>query len=293
VTLNAFAKDYLAAGRTAAAVTAIGAKDSDGDGASNDVEILKGTDPGDRASHPGLPEAPARMFTADELRALSPVVRQTVLINTTKNRSGDAYNEYRGNRIDQLLQAMGASPNAESIDVISLDGFERTITVADLRAEWPVGAPVMGFGTKELGGCGWVQYNAPGLTAGVALPPARILLAFEENGAPLEPAAMAPASGRVRGQGPLRVITPQAPPPGPDLGSTADPACAAKVPAGRRFHESYDHNGGRSPYAIVAVRIRPLPAGTRDVDVAALRARLSADREIVFFGALTPAASRR
>ena len=113
-----------------------------------------------------------------------------------------------------------------------------------------------------------------------------IILAFEEDGKPFQKAAVDPVSGRINGHGPLRVITPQNPPAGPDLSQRADPACAAKVPPERRFHEEYDHNGGRSPFAIVAVRVKPLPAGSRDVDWASMRDQLQAKDEIVFFGAI-------
>ena len=53
-----------------------------------------------------------------------------------------------------------------------------------------------------------------------------------------------------------------------------------------RFHEGYDHNGGRSPFAIIAVRVNRLPAGTRDFEWEPVRDPFVSDEKIVFFGAL-------
>ena len=113
LTLNAFGSAYLAAGRGAAAIRSLAQADADGDGATNEVELLKGSDPGDKASHPGVPAAPARTYAAASIRTMSPVVDQPVFLNTTKSRQGDAYNLYRGNRLWDVLQKVGLAPGAE------------------------------------------------------------------------------------------------------------------------------------------------------------------------------------
>jgi hypothetical protein len=41
-----------------------------------------------------------------------------------------------------LLQKIGISADADSVDFLSLDGFEGTFTMDELRREWPQGAPV-------------------------------------------------------------------------------------------------------------------------------------------------------
>ena len=54
-----------------------------------------------------------------------------------------------------------------------------------------------------------------------------------------------------------------------------------------RFHDEYDHNAGASVSAVVAVRVKPLPRGTRDVDWVSPAPRLLSRGRILFFGALT------
>ncbi len=291
-TLNRYGADYLAAGRGAPAVSALAAKDSDGDGFSNEVEFKGGTDPGDGASNPAVPPAPSRMYTALALRSLSPVVDQAILLNSTKSRSGDAYNDYRGNTLWEILQAVGVLGTAESVDLLSADGYERTFTIEELKRAWPQGSPVMGLGRQELGDCGWVSYNARALDPAKPLPGARVMLAYEENGRLLAPASIDTATGRIVGAGPLRAVTPQFQISPPDLPQHADPSCAARVTPGERFHEDYDHNAGRSPFAIVAIRIKPLPPGTRDIDWQSAATRHLGSGEIVFFGALTARGSK-
>ena len=61
-TLNRYGIDYLAAGRGVEAVKTLAARDSDGDGFSNDSEFVKGTNPGEPASNPSAPVAPSRIL---------------------------------------------------------------------------------------------------------------------------------------------------------------------------------------------------------------------------------------
>ena len=291
-TLNQYGADYLAAGRGVSAVKALAQKDSDGDGFSNEAEFLKGTNPGNPQSNPSARISPNRTYTAAEIKKMSPLMSETVFVNTTKSKSGDFYAEYRGNKVYELLQAVGIADSAVSVDFISLDGYERTHTIQELKKIWPQGAPVMGLGEKELGSCGWVNYGVPGLDAGKALPAVNILLAFEENGKPLEIAAIDATTGRITGVGPFRLIVPQSRISPPDLGQRADPFCSSKVAEQFRFHEEYDHNGGKCSEAIIAVRINPLPAGTRDFEWEPVRNQFISDQKIVFFGALKPQSAR-
>jgi hypothetical protein len=286
-TLNRYGNDYLAAGRGVEAVKALATKDSDGDGFPNEGEFLIGTNPGAPESNPSAGIAPNRIYTAAQISKMSPIVNATVLINTTKSQSGDSYNEYRGNKVFELLQAVGIADAADSVDFISLDGYERTHTIDELKRIWRQGSPVLGLGKEDLGPCGWVNYNATGLDAGKALPPMNILLAFEENGKKLENARFDSETGRINGTGPFRLIVPQSQISPPDMGQYADASCQNKVAEPYRFHEAYDHNGGKSPFAIVAVRVNPLPKGTRDFEWEKLREQFVAGEKIVFFGALT------
>ena len=106
-TLNSYGTDYLAAGRGLEAVKTLAVKDSDGDGFSNDSEFVKGTNPGEPASNPSAPIAPYRVYTSAEIRKLSPVVSATVFLNTSHNKAGDFYNQYRGNEVYAMLKAAG------------------------------------------------------------------------------------------------------------------------------------------------------------------------------------------
>jgi hypothetical protein len=285
-TLSRYGRDYLAAGRSEPAVRALAGKDSDGDGFSNEREFKAGTDPGDPSSNPSIPPAPSRSYSVTDLKRLAPVLDTTVLLNTTKSRSGDSYSDYRGTSLWEVLVAVGVAGTATSVDLLSADGYEHTFTFDELRKSWPQAPPVMGLGRQELGPCGWVSYGSRRLEAGKALPRVPVMLAFEENGEALEKARLDAATGRLAGKGPLRVIVPQFRISPPDLPQTADASCAAKVAPELRFHEDYEHNGGASSYAIVAVRVKPLPKGTRDVDWLSTAMRILDSEQIVFFGAL-------
>jgi hypothetical protein len=285
-TLNRYGADYLAAGRGIKAVQAIAGKDSDGDAFSNEAELLKGTNPGESQSNPSAAIAPNRIYLSSELRSLSPIVSKTVFLNTSHNKQGDFYNEYRGNTVYELLQAIGISGNAESIDFISLDGFEGSFMLAELKIEWPQGKPVMGLGKKDIGPCGWVNYNSSGLEEKTRFPAVKIMLAFEENGKKIESGRLDQNTGRISGTGPLRLVVPQFQISPPDLPRFAEQSCQDRIAKEYHFNENYDHNGGRSSFSIIAVRIKPLPKGTRDFEWEKIRNQLVAEEEIVFFGAL-------
>jgi len=226
------------------------------------------------------------VFRAAEIQGLSPVVRTRVFLNSTKSRTGDTYFEYRGNRLDQVLDAVGLAPGAESVDLISIDGYEVTLTLDEIRRRWPQAPIVPGLDPARLGACGWVAYGSRDADGAAAMPDAHVLLAFEENGTAFEAASIDPASGRITGKGPLRAIIPQVQPGLPDLPLTADAGCLDKVRPEHRFSDAYDHNAGKSVSAVAAIRVNPLPAGTRDVDWRAGQGPADA-RSVVFFGAVT------
>lgn len=51
-------------------------------------------------------------------------------------------------------------------------------------------------------------------------------------------------------------------------------------------YKGHGDNGGKCASAIIAVRILPLPKGTRDFDWQTVREQCIAEEKIVFFGAL-------
>jgi hypothetical protein len=285
-TLNSYGAEYLAAGRGPKAVKSLAIKDSDGDGFSNEAEFKAGTDPGRAHSNPSAPIAPFRIYSSGELKNMSSAVNGTVFLNTSHNKAGDFYNQYRGNTVYELLKAVGISGDATSVDFISYDGFEGTFTLDELKQSWPQAPPVMGLSKKDIGPCGWVNYNAPGLDAKTPLPNLSILLAFEENGKAIEKARFNPETGKINGTGPLRLVVPQFQTSPPDLPQFADKACQEEAAPEHRFNGDYDHNGGRSSFAILAIRVNPLPKGTRDLEWEKVRDRFVAEEKLAIFGAL-------
>ena len=285
-TLNRYGTAYLAAGRGAGAVKTLAGKDSDGDGFSNDAEFVLGTNPGDPVSNPSAPVAPSKVYTSAELRKLSPVVSTDVFLNTSHNKAGDFYNHYRGTEVYDVLKAAGISEDATSVDFISLDGFEGAFSIEELKASWPQAKPFLGLEKTQANPCGWVNYNVPGLDATKALPNMRIMLAFEENGKKIESARMDPETGKIKGTGPLRLVVPQYITSPPDLPMNAEKSCQDQAAPEHRFNTDYDHNGGRSSFSIIAIRVNPLPKGTRDFEWEKVRDEFVAGERLVLFGAL-------
>ncbi len=286
LTLNNFGRDYLDAGRDAKAFAKIASKDSDGDKISNSKELKSATLPGDEKSKPGLKTAPSVAFTIEKMKKSASVVEQTIFMNSTKSKSGDSYSSYRGVRLIDLLKAAGMAPGTKTVEVISADGYEKTFSVEELKKTYKQGPPYFSLDTTALGDCGWVHYNTAGLTEGKALPDANIILAFEENGAPLSQASLEVQSGKLLGDGPYRLITPQNKIYPPDLPQFADASCPGKVPELHRFHSEYDHNAGNAARSVVAIRINPLPKGTHDIDWAKSGWEAIAHGKIIVYGAL-------
>jgi hypothetical protein len=112
------------------------------------------------------------------------------------------------------------------------------------------------------------------------------MLAFEENGKKIETARLDPETGKINGTGPLRLISPQYQISPPDLPEFADKACADNAAPEHRFNANYDHNGGRSSFAILAIRVNPLPKGTRDFEWEKVRDQFVAEGKLAIFGAL-------
>ena len=83
--MNPFGLDYSNAGRSREGITDIKDKDSDGDGSSNDEEILDLKYPGSDLSKPGQSLATMRIISLDELQAM-PSHTQFMLANTTKQQ---------------------------------------------------------------------------------------------------------------------------------------------------------------------------------------------------------------
>jgi hypothetical protein len=287
-TLNAFGADYDKAGRNTAAFKSIAAKDSDRDGSSNADEIAAGFFPGDPGSKASMRIAGSRLLTKKDIEKFAPAITETAFMNTTENEAGDFYYSFTGHPVYKLLVAAGMADNATTVDFISLDGYVKTYTVDDLKKMWPQSKPVPGLGAKELGACGWVNYNAGNLDPSKPLPPAKIILVVKEAGKRIEKAYIDEKTGKIVNTGPYRLFVPQFKPSPPDLPEHIDKTCVGKTPKPYRFHEDYDHNGGKSNFAIVAIRINPLPKGTRDFEWGKMSENYIRNEQIIVFGALKP-----
>jgi hypothetical protein len=288
-TLTAFGRQYLKAGRNAAAFEAIAALDSDGDGAGNEAELKAGTNPGDPASAPDKKPAPHVTLSLNELTQKGiPSHVQAIFVNVTKSKDGDSYSDLRGFRLIDVLKAAGLTKEAMSVDVISLDGYMTTFSIEQLRRTYPQAAPALGLDAKTLGECGWVRYGARNLKEGITLPDADILLTYEADGK-LYPPASITGEGRLTGSGPFRVVSPQMKSPGiPDLSIRAEAACVEKLPGIFHYNKDYEKNSDYCVKAAVAIRVNPMPAGTMDIDWPQQAARAIAEKNIVIFGALKP-----
>jgi hypothetical protein len=288
-TLNAYGRQYLDAGRDKAAFAAIAALDSDGDGSQNGAELKAGTNPGDPQSAPDRKPAPHVMVALSELIQKGvPAYVQPIFVNVTKSKDGDSYSDLRGFKLIEVLEAVGLTKEATSVDVISVDGYMATFSIEQLRRSYPQAAPIMGLDKATLGECGWVRYGAGNLKEGIPLPDADILLTYEVNGEPYPPASIN-AENRLKGSGPFRIVAPQMKNPGiPDLSSRATAACVEKLPSKFHYNRNYEKNSDYCVKAVIAIRVNPMPSGTMDIDWPRHAAKAIEEKSVVIFGALNP-----
>jgi hypothetical protein len=271
-TLNTYGLAYVAAGRNDAAIRTIAGLDSDGDGYTNDAEILDLRYPGDAGSHPGLPLCPVLTVSMAEVRAM-PAHTQFGLANANKQQF-DYYANYKGVKIKDLLAAKGIDlAGATSVDVLAPDGFAHSFTVTQITEPYPAHHFFSGLGTADLGvDCAFVEYPADthGYTYGDLITDEQWhILAYEREGVPLDPAYVEPTSGRIDGEGPFRNVIPPAAADDalnqPDRGKNWDTS-------GCTLHEwdylqAKDHNAGSMVKGAVILRINPMPAGFEEFDI--------------------------
>ena len=286
-TLTPYGIDYRNHGRNAAALAAIEKFDSDGDGVSNIDEITALTDPGDAQSLPGLKIAEYVILSHDELiKKGVTTAAHALFVNSSRSREGDSYSDIRGFPLIEVLKTAGLSEKAISVDVLSLDGYAATFSIDQLRSTYPQAAPVFGLGKETLGECGWVRYEAKNLKEAVPLPDAQILLSFEENGRGYAPAALG-GDGRMNGDGPFRVTSPQMKNPGvPDISINSTNECIQKVPEKHRYNRDYEKNADHCVKAVVAIRVNPLPPGEIDINWLQYAKKAIEEKSVVIFGAL-------
>ncbi|MDD5224507.1 MAG: hypothetical protein PHE84_10985 [bacterium] len=265
-TLNDYGTAYLNAGRTQKAVKDIGTLDSDGDGATNDVEIAALRYPGDSASNPSQLVAAIKIVSMDELKAMPPHT-EFLLANASKQAT-DEYASYTGVKIQDLLISLGVDiTQVTGVTVIAPDGFTKDFDLKYITAAYPQGLYYAGLDIATLGStCGFVDYppTIPAGVTGTVIPDEQwLMLAYEREGAPMEASYLDPAAGKINGEGPLRIIVPQATPGSPDRGSNfSQPSCNDSYD----YSKNKDHNAGSMVRGVMAIRINPMPAGYEDFD---------------------------
>lgn len=268
-TLNPYGAAYLAAGRNRAALAAIADDDSDGDGFSNADEIADLKYPGDASSMPGQQVAPGHEFTRADLEALT--VHEEFLLANSNKQQYDNYATYEGVKVSVLLEAAGvdlSDPEITGVTVIAPDGYLKDFDLTDVTEVFPAGLYYAGLDTATLGtDCGFVTYPdalPEGLVDGGEIPGEQwLLLAYLREGLDMDESVLDPTSGKINGEGPYRIVVPQATPGSPDRGSQYSPTTCED---GYDYDDTKDHNAGAMVRGVIAIRVNPLPAGTEDFD---------------------------
>jgi len=270
-TLNAYGLAYKKAGRTAEALAAIAKLDSDGDGFSNETEIAALRYPGDAASRPGQPLAPFVTLSGDDLRRL-PAVKQFMLMNTTKEPMDD-YATYTGVKIADLLAAAGVDlKGVEGITVFAPDGYSIDCPIEEIIRPFPKGFFYAGPAAFKNTDRAFVKYPEKlpsGLGDGREIPTVPwLILAFEREGKPLDTSIYEKGTGRLRGEGPFRLIKPQRDLLGdPSKPGRPDRSAKAKTFGdGWDFSPKIDHNAGACVRGACVIRVNPAPEGFEEYD---------------------------
>ncbi len=295
-TLNPYGLDYRQSGRKFEAFAAIAGRDSDGDGHTNAAEIADLRNPGDPASHPGLPLAPFVTLDWEDITAL-PKHSQFILMNKTRQFL-DQYVTYSGPKLSDVLASAGVDlDGALGITVFAPDGYSIDLGIEDLMNPYPRG--VFYESPLRIEDSDKALLKEPeaaprGLEEGAEIPGTPwLLLATEREGRPLEMSAYETGSGQLVGEGPFRLIRPQrdllgdpARPGRPDRSVNAE-----SFGDGWDYLDSIDHNAGWSVRGACVIRINPMPSGYEEYDWKNGWS-LIGERTLVIFGRGVEASSR-
>ena len=314
--LNSYGQAYKDKGRNKDAFATIGGEDSDGDTFLNIDEINALTLPGDPKDYPGLVPAPAIGMNLERLLKL-PGYSEFLLLNASN--SDDFYARYTGVKIKDLLKYAGVRKEATQITVFSPDGFSKTFLIDSpdpqtdaSKVQYDVMGPYpQGY---YFGGLDFVDYSfiPRCLDNGDRIPDKLyMLLAYLRDGDPLTPGKINPATLKLDGEGPYRLIPPQkivgnpgqtekcgtydnidyyCQTTGPDR--PAPPKLPTPPPPpvkdGYDYDSNKDHNAGSSVRTVSAIRVEPLPSGTTDFNVFEGGWNLVDHGRLVIYGAIDP-----
>lgn len=266
-TLNPYGLAYKNTGRSATAVRTLATQDSDGDGYGNADEIADLRYPGNADSKPGQARAKTLILDLADLKAM-PAHQEFLLANTSKQQF-DTYATYRGVKVRDLLTAIGVDlAGVSGVTVISADGFTKDFSIDVVNTRHPAALFYSGLDTGTKGAdCGFVEYplSLPtGLVNGGAIPDEEwLMLAYERDGGPMVSSYLDPVSGKIEGEGPLRIVVPQVTPGAPDRGSSYSPSNCGDA---YDYDQNKDHNAGNMVRAVMALRVNPMPDGVEEFD---------------------------
>ncbi|RJR26001.1 MAG: hypothetical protein C4582_02725 [Desulfobacteraceae bacterium] len=292
-TMNQYGKDYHDHGRNAAAIKAIEALDSDGDGYTNIQEIDADRFPGDPNDDPSKVEAPSRIYTKAQLQALGKH-SQFLLMNTS--RSGDFYAQYTGVPVETLLDDSGVLPSATGILVYAPDGWSQYHPLqmeADPELYHARGVyPEAVYYYDEQADVavnsvdGWCDYSAPSCAGRKHLDPVavpgglKMILAYSREGQAMDPGVLN-LDNKLDGEGPFRVVPPQKSPNPPDQSSRAKNQNVIWP-----YNFNWDHNAGASSRTVTIIKVQPLPAGTTDINVYEAGWAFVDQEKIIIYGSI-------
>ena len=280
--LNVFGFAYLHAGRSVDAVKSILAFDSDGDGWSNGDEIRMRSYPGEADSVPNQQVMSNRILSSEDLSQI-PRYSQFLLVNTTRHE--DCFVEYSGWKLTDILQSVGSNLDSVThVTAISWDGFRRDYSREEIFNDFPKGLYYEGMNRPEyLKGCpAWVEYPAKDperVKSGKVIPDVlRLILADERWGIKLDPLSRN-EKGKLKGEGPFRMIMPQKKPDRPDQPlSSTNPDCPDP------YNPKTHHNGGDCARGVIALLVHPATEGSQEPDWRSKADELIRNRQLMVFG---------
>lgn len=299
-TLNPYGQDYLAHNRTAQAIRDIANSDSDEDSYSNRAEIEANRFPGKAGDHPGLTEAPYRVYTKAQLEAMTQHT-QFLLMNTS--RSGDFYAEYTGVPVKDLLDDAGVLDSATTITVYAPDGWAQDHpllyddgaeryhvygSMPDSDLQYPAATYYYDndADVDKNPDYGWCEYRSPSCSGRSHGSVIRVdgglkaILALKRDGADLEPGVLNDEN-KLDGSGPFRVVVPQKTPSAPDQSSRSENQ-AVLWP----YESDWDHNAGACSRSATIIKVSPLPENTTDIDVYEAGWNYIDQGKIIIYGAI-------